>query len=116
MIQVAYVICWWLALEVVGLVSFPLVSRVCTGLTDKGYSISKLVGLLILTYFTWMFSSLRILPFGLASILLSFAVLATLSIGFGRNQLRIADWPRKQIIISDAIFTIAFVLSVLIML
>ena len=116
MSQVAYVICWWLALEVIGLVSFPLVSRVCTGLTDKGYSISKLVGLVILTYFTWMFSSLKILPFGLGSIILAFVLLAVLSVGFGRKQLRIADWPRKQIIISDAIFSAFFVISVLIML
>ena len=116
MSQVAYVICWWLALEVIGLVSFPLVSRVCTGLTDKGYSISKLVGLVILTYFTWMFSSLKILPFGLGSIILAFVLLAVLSVGFGRKQLRIADWPRKQIIISEAIFSVFFVISVLIML
>lgn len=114
MIQVAYVICWWLALEVIGLVSFPLVSRVCSSLGDKGYSISKLVGLVVLTYLTWMLSSLKLLPFGYVSIGLSFLLLLVLSLYFGRKHLRIADWPQKQIIISDSIFTVSFILLVLI--
>lgn len=115
MIQVAYVACWWLLLEVIGLISFPLVSRVCTGLADKGYSISKLVGLVLLTYFAWMLSSLKILPFGPISILISFLLLAALCLYLGRKHLRIANWPRKPIIISESIFTVFFVIFVLIM-
>jgi len=41
MIQVAYAIIWWLILLVIGLIAFPLASRVCGRLLDKGYSISK---------------------------------------------------------------------------
>jgi YYY domain-containing protein len=111
--QVAYVACWWLALEVIGLISFPLVSRVCSGLGDKGYSISKLVGLLILTYLAWMLSSLKLLPFGTISILVSFILLAALSLFLGRKHLRIANWPRKQIIISESVFALAFVMFLL---
>ena len=110
--QVAYVACWWLVLEIIGLISFPLVSRVCSSLGDKGYSISKLVGLVLLTYFTWMLSSLKLLPFGSISILVSFLLLAALSLYLGRKNLKIAEWPRKQIIISESIFTICFVLFV----
>ena len=114
MIQVAYVIFWWLALVVIGLISFPLVSRVCDKLPDKGYSISKLVGLVILTFLVWIISSLKILPFGYASILISLFVLAALSLYLGRKNLRIADWPRRQIIIIESIFTVAFVAFLLI--
>jgi len=113
MMQVAYVACWWLALEVIGLISFPLVSRICSSLGDKGYSISKLVGLVILTYFTWMLSSLKLLPFGTISILVSFILLAALSLFLGRKHLRIANWPRKQIIISEFVFALAFVMFLL---
>ncbi len=115
MIQVLYVILWWLALVVIGLVSFPLVSKVCSGLKDKGYSISKLVGLLILTFLVWMFSSLQILPFGYVSIVISFLLLASFSLFFGRKQLKLADWPRKSIIISESVFTGSFVIFLLIM-
>ena len=110
MMQVAYVIFWWLALLIVGLVSFPLVSRVCSNLSDKGYSISKLVGLLILTFLVWIFSSLKILPFGYISILISFFLLAALSIYLGRKNLSIANWPLKQILISESVFAIFFVI------
>ena len=114
MIQVAYVIFWWLVLVVIGLISFPLVSRVCGKLPDKGYSISKLVGLLILTYLTWMLSSLHVMPFGWGSILISLLLLAALSLYLGRKNLRIADWPRRKIIIIESIFAVAFVAFLLI--
>ena len=115
MIQVAYVLFWWLALVIIGLISFPLTSRVCSSLADKGYSISKLVGLLILTYLAWMISSLKLLSFGWVSILISFLLLAALSLYLGRKNLRITNWPRKSIIISETIFTVAFVVFLLIM-
>jgi len=114
MMQVAYVIFWWLALAIIGLTSFPLVSRVCTRLGDKGYSISKLLGLLILTFLVWMFSSLKILPFGYISILLSFFLLAAFSLYLGRKNLSIASWPRKQILISESVFAIAFVIFLIV--
>ena len=115
MIQVAYVIFWWLALVIIGLVSFPLVSRVCSKLPDKGYSISKLVGLLILTFLVWMISSLNLLPFGYISILISFFLLAAFSLFLGRKYLRLADWPRKPIIISESVFAASFIIFLLIM-
>jgi len=45
MLQVAYAIIWWLILLVIGLITFPLVSRVCSRLPDKCYSILKILGL-----------------------------------------------------------------------
>jgi hypothetical protein len=48
MIQLAYAILWWFVMVVIGLIAFPLVSRVCSRLPDKGYSISKILGLLLL--------------------------------------------------------------------
>ena len=114
MIQVAYVIFWWLVLLVIGLLSFPLVSRVCGRLPDRGYSISKLVGLVILTFLVWMISSLHIMPFGYISIWISLLLLAAFSLYLGRKSLRVASWPRRQIIISESIFTVAFVAFLLI--
>ena len=106
--EIAYVIYWWLLLVFIGILSFPLVSRVCGSLGDKGYSISKIVGLLFLTYFVWILGSLHILPFGGTSILISFLVLAALSLYFGRKNLNVKNWPRKQILISEIIFAVFF--------
>ena len=64
MIQVGYAIVWWLLLVVVGLVTFPLVSRVCNRLPDRGYSISKILGLLLITYFSGLVASAHLLKWG----------------------------------------------------
>jgi len=113
--QALYVVVWWLALEVLGLVCFPLVSRICTNLKDKGYSISKLVGLVVLTFLVWILSSLTRLQFGYVSILISFLLLAAFCLYFGRKHLKLSEWPRKSIMVSEAVFAVAFVGFVLVM-
>ncbi|MDY6916496.1 MAG: DUF2298 domain-containing protein, partial [Chloroflexota bacterium] len=114
MMQVAYVLVWWLALAVIGLLSFPLVSRICGSLADKGYFISKLVGLVVLTFFGWLLPSLHIAPFGYVSLLVALALLAALSLFVGRKNLHPRTWPWKHIVIGEAIFTGAFVVFLLI--
>ena len=112
--QVVYVLYWWLALEIIGLVSFPLVSRICGRLKDQGYAISKPFGLLFLTFFTWLLSSIKILPFGYASILISFVVLAAVSLYFGRNNLQVRLWPRRAILASEMAFAVPFIIFLLV--
>lgn len=112
--QVAYVLYWWLVLEIIGLVSFPLVSRICGRLKDQGYAISKPFGLLFLTFFTWLLSSIKILPFGYASILISFVVLAAVSLYFGRNNLQVRLWPRRAILASEMAFAVPFIIFLLV--
>lgn len=106
---VAYAFVWWLILAVIGLITFPLVSSICSKLPDRGYSISKIVGLLIVTYLTWIMPSLHIMKFGLGVIVLSLLILAIISFFLGRKQLKIDRPLLKSMIISETIFTIAFV-------
>lgn len=113
--QIACVISWWVVLEVIGLVTFPLVARVCSGLRDQGYSISKILGLLILTFLVWMLSSLRLLSFGFGSIMVSFAILAVVCLLLGRKHLRPSTWPRRQILISEVVFGVSFIAFLLVM-
>lgn len=108
MMQLAYIFFWWLILEVIGLITFPLVSRVCGRLQDKGYSISKLLGLVLLTYFTWLLPTIRLAKFGYISILLSLLLVVALSFLLGRKQLRIRDLPIRSMIVTDVVFTIIF--------
>jgi YYY domain-containing protein len=110
MVQVAYAIIWWLILLVIGLITFPLVSRVCGRLPDKGYSISKILGLLVLTYFSWLFASLHLLKFGYLNVSIALVLLLALSFYLGRKHLNLRDLPLKSMLISEAVFTIAFAL------
>ena len=112
MIQVAYAVVWWLVLVVIGLITFPLVSRVCSRLPDKGYSISKILGLLLLTYFSWLLASLHLLKFGYINILVVTLLLLALSLYLGRKNLSLKNLPLKSMLISEAIFALAFALFV----
>ncbi|MDI6640396.1 MAG: hypothetical protein QMD78_06205, partial [Methanocellales archaeon] len=57
MIQWASVLIWWVMLEIIGIIALPLVTHLCKNLADKGYSVSKIFGLLLLTYFSWVFGT-----------------------------------------------------------
>ena len=110
MIQVANAIIWWLILVVIGLIAFPLVSRVCGRLPDKGYSISKILGLLLLTYFSWPLANLHLLKFGYINISFAGLLLLALSFYLGRRNLSLKNLPLKSMLISEALFTVAFAL------
>jgi YYY domain-containing protein len=113
MIQVGYAIVWWLLLVVIGLVTFPLVSRVCNRLPDRGYSISKILGLLLITYFSWLLASAHLLKFGYINITISVLLLLALSLFLGRKHLNLKDLPLRSMAISEAVFSAAFVLFLL---
>lgn len=51
-------IVWYLAVLLLGWIVYPITHFVLRGLPDKGYAFSRLTGLLLLAYFTWLVSSL----------------------------------------------------------
>lgn len=106
--QLAYIVIWWLALAFVGLITFPLVSRLCGGLQDKGYSISRILGLLLLTYFSWLLASAHVLKFGYINITISLLLLLVLSFYLGRKHLNPKSLPWRSMLITEALFAVAF--------
>ncbi|MCL5783940.1 MAG: DUF2298 domain-containing protein [Patescibacteria group bacterium] len=58
-----YALQWWLILFSVGLMFFPLTSLLFHSFFDQGYALSKILGILFLSYASWFLSSLHILPF-----------------------------------------------------
>ena len=110
MIQLAYAVVWWLVLVVIGLITFPLVSRVCNRLPDKGYSISKILGLLLITYFCWFLARAHLVKFGYINITISLLLLLALSLFLGRKHLNLKNLPLKAMLISEVIFSVAFAL------
>ena len=82
----------------------------CGRLLDKGYSISKILGLLLLTYFSWLLASIHLLKFGYINISVSLLLLLALSLYLGRRNLSLKNLPLRKILISEALFTVAFAL------
>lgn len=108
MVQIGYAIFWWLILLIVGLITFPLVSRICGRFQDKGYAIAKPLGLLILAYFSWIFPSIKLIKFGYTDVFVSLMLLLVVSLLFGRKHLNWKEMPWKSIFITEAVFAVAF--------
>ena len=51
------VIVWWLAIAILGLILFPFTRRALGGLSDQGYAISRIVGLLLFAWIAWILGS-----------------------------------------------------------
>jgi YYY domain-containing protein len=53
---------WWLAVIALGLVGFPLSFVLFRGLVDRGYGLSRVLALLLISYFGWLLASLKLAP------------------------------------------------------
>lgn len=85
--QMAGVAIWYVSLFAFGAIAFPFVFTIFPKMADGGYGVSKLAGLLIVAWFSWAVSSLKIPHWSQGGILLSLAALAALSATLVRIQL-----------------------------
>lgn len=102
------IVIWWLALELIGISALPIALYVGRNLKDGGYSISKPLGLLLLTYFTWIISYLS--GYSLTPILLSSGITIALSLVFyfKNKPLKLPD--KKYVLKFEMLFFLAFVI------
>lgn len=59
-----YIFLWWLTFFGLGIIFFPLTKKFFGNFFDQGYLFSKVLGILLSSYFVWLLASFRILPFG----------------------------------------------------
>jgi uncharacterized membrane protein len=57
------VLAWALVLEIIGLCFWPILFLATRGLHDRGWALSRTIGLLIVAWGTWMVASFRWAPF-----------------------------------------------------
>ena len=80
---------WWLlTVEAIGIAAFPIAYALLPRLRDRGYSVTKPLGILILGYLAWILSVLHIVP----SVRVSIALLL-LAMGAASAWVRVAP-PR----------------------
>lgn len=107
---------WWLMLMLLGLLAYPLAFAAFRGLTDRGYIFSKMLGILLLAYFTWMLAYLHLVAFSHLSTLIVMAILLVLASTLFLWQRRtfktfiLQRW--RLLLIEEAVFTLAFLLFV----
>lgn len=69
---------WWLSLTILGIVAFPLIWMAFPGLRDRGYPIARIIGLLLISWLTWMMAS-SLLRFSRSTIALALGLLILVS-------------------------------------
>ena len=84
------VLFWVVALVVVGLIGLPYAWLAGASLPDRGFTLARPIGLLLVTWLVWWLASLRILDFTRGSIALSGLVFA-----FGGAA--IVAWRHREI-------------------
>lgn len=105
---------WWLLIvEAIGLAAFPLAYYLLKRLPDRGFSVSKPLGILILGYSGWIMSVFHLVPSVRLSLIVLLLVLAGVSAAVV-VQKRDELWAflraeRRTLIISEAIFLVFLV-------
>ena len=101
---------WWLAVELIGLFSFPLCFIFLRSLPDRGYSLSKILGLLLLGYLLWLGATARIIPNERWSIILIVVLLGCTGVALALRQrgelagFFQAHWP--YVLIVEGVFAV----------
>jgi len=101
---------WWLLVTSTGFLVWPLLFRVLSRLPDRGYSLSKICGLLVLGYAFWLPSSLGYLRLTVGGILIACIIVAAAGLGLGKPKAAI-KWMgehRNLVLASEAVFFVGF--------
>lgn len=106
-------ISWYIIITLTGWLAFPLAYRLLPALTDRGYGISRVLGLLLWGFLTWVLASLGILQFTSGSLLLTAGILLGLSLWAIRSVdfESLKHWittQKKYILVVEALFLVAF--------
>ncbi|MEP7133523.1 MAG: DUF2298 domain-containing protein [Chloroflexota bacterium] len=110
-------IIWYLFIFILGLVTYPIIRLAMPGLADKGYPLSRALGLLIFGYVAWLASSVGI-PHTRITIAVVFGVLLVVSASlayYQRAELR-EEWrtKRKYFLMAEGLFLAFFLIDLFI--
>jgi YYY domain-containing protein len=110
------VLLWVGAVEVVGLAVFPLCYFLFPGLKDRGYSVSKPFGILLIAYLSWMLSVLQLVPAVQLTVAGLLAAVAGLSGWYGwrrrREILEFVVRERFVLLATEGVFLAMFLVWV----
>ena len=110
------VISWWLAIQVLGLLALPLTTVVFHRLADRGYVLSKTMGLLLVAFLVWVAASYHLLTNSLPTALGACFVLGLVSLFLFRSKrgemLKLWRERRQLILLSEGLFTAAYLFFV----
>ena len=108
-------IAWWLWITLAGLAVFPLCLRLLGGLPDKGYSLARAIGLLLVAVAYWLMASYGFFDNSRGNIILTWALVLVGSLTiYARRASRddLATWWRENwlfALVTEILFVALFV-------
>jgi YYY domain-containing protein len=105
---------WWVLIFLIGLAAWPLTRAAFPGLRDAGYPISRLVGLLLLAWGSWMLGSFRIAAHRPAILIVLAGVLAASAALAWKDRHEFSDFVRRhrrEILLAEALALAFFLLD-----
>ncbi|MEN6435578.1 MAG: DUF2298 domain-containing protein, partial [Anaerolineaceae bacterium] len=104
---------WYLIIIITGWITFPIAFKFFKRLPDRGYSFSKVLGLLLWGYGFWLLASLHLLQNTISAMLVVLCLVFVISGLVNRKEgfHPIIDWAKshwKTILTSELVFLIAF--------
>ena len=111
------VVLWLVAVEVIGLAVFPLCYYLLPTMRDRGYSVSKPLGILLIGYLSWILSVLHLLPSAQITVAALVIAVAALSWwwawGRRRELLDFLARERTAILVAESVFLAIFLVWVI---
>ncbi len=115
MSQIYDILIWYGLLELLGLLMIPVVLYFFGNLSDKGYSVAKTLGVLLLTYFAYVLTRHGGFPYDQGIIFISLIFLACMSFALlassnrGLSALKSRNFW-KSVLVIEVIFALSFLL------
>src|SRR5579885_3514309 len=109
---------WLVVVEILGLVALPLAMATLPNLSDRGYGLAKILGILLVTFINYLLGST--LGLGNNVPLLMLGLIVALAVGLyalGPERRDVATWVRanrRALMVEEAIFVILFVIWTLV--
>jgi YYY domain-containing protein len=107
------IIPWYLAILLAGWLAFPLAARLLPFLPDRGYTLSRPVGLLLWGFLYWLLASLHLIQNDLGGVVFALLLVAALSAAAtsraGWRELRAWLSQHRHLLVSaEGLFLLAF--------
>ena len=111
--MIGYLVVWWLWTAILGGLAFPIAFRLFPRLADRGYALSRALGLLVAGYSLWLAGSVGIvrndLPGAIAACLLLAAGALLAGSGHWRELRRWVRQHRSTLLWTEGLFLFAFI-------
>jgi uncharacterized membrane protein/sugar lactone lactonase YvrE len=112
-------IIWWVTLQLLGIIAFPIGAFVLRSLPDRGYAVAKVLGMLLTVWLAYILAMLHVLQFGRGLLLLCALAVAGFSTWLllrkGRAFLREVQAHLREraflryVVAAELLFTVAYI-------